>query len=91
MHRIFFIIRSERVNNMKIELADSELIIVLRTLINEHMEAKRYYEDYTAEEDRVGITSPEEIEQIYNSILKQAQEQGKFTNLSPIGIEKTKS
>lgn len=66
---------------MKLELDDMKVITILEALRSEYITAKDYYEEFKTEEQRIGVTSPEEIEQIYNDILSQAQEQGELKNL----------
>ena len=66
---------------MKLELDDIKVITILESLRSEYITAKDYYEEFKDEEQRIGVTSPEEIEQTYNGILAQAQEQGEFKNL----------
>lgn len=66
---------------MKLELDDIKIVTILEALRSEHITAKDYYEEFQKEEQRIGVTSPEEIEQTYNEILSQAQEQGELKNL----------
>jgi len=66
---------------MKLELNDMKVITILEALRSEHITAKSFYEEFQDEEQRIGVTSPEEIEKTYNDILAQAQEHGELKNL----------
>lgn len=66
--------------NLKIK--DGELVEVLNALLSEHKEMKEYFKENISEELRVGMTSPEEIKEIYNNILYQAKEQGVLNGLN---------
>ena len=69
---------------MKLELDDMKVLTILEALRSEYVTVKDYYEEFQDEEQRIGVTSPEEIEQTYNDILAQAQEQGELTSLDKI-------
>lgn len=66
---------------MKIQLNEEQILNILKVIRSERSEAKTYYMEHTTEEERIGITSPEEWKEIYNTILNQAQEQNEFTML----------
>lgn len=66
---------------INIKIKDGELVEVLNALLSEHNEMKEYFGENTSEESRVGMTSPEEIKDIYNNILYQAKEQEVLSGL----------
>ncbi len=72
--------------NLKIK--DGELVEVLNALLSEHKEMKEYFKENISEESRIGMTSPEEIKEIYNNILYQAKEQGVLNGLNVLNVLK---
>lgn len=72
--------------NLKIK--DGELVEVLNVLLSEHKEMKEYFKENVSEESRIGMTSPEEIKEIYNNILYQAKEQGVLNGLNVLNVLK---
>lgn len=69
---------------MKFELNNGKIINVLQALKNEYVQAKNYYSEHINIEDRIGVTSPEELKETYNEMLRQAHKEGIFTALSLI-------
>lgn len=69
---------------MEFKLHEKETINILRVLISEYSNAKTYFNQCVKKEDLEGVTSPEEIKNVYNKILKQAQDQGSLRYLEPI-------
>ncbi len=72
--------------NLKIK--DGELVEVLNALLNEHKEMKEYFKENISKESRIGMTSSEEIKEIYNNILYQAKEQGVLNGLNVLNVLK---
>lgn len=66
---------------INIKIKDGELVEILNALLSEHKEMKEYFEENISEESRIGMTSPEEIKEIYNNILYQAKEQEVLSGL----------
>ncbi|WP_261827501.1 hypothetical protein [Inconstantimicrobium mannanitabidum] len=66
---------------MDIKFNEMEIIKILEAIRSELIFSKRYYKENESEEDRIGVTSPEEWAEIYNNILKQSQEKGILTML----------
>ena len=66
---------------MNIKLEETQILNILTAIRSELINSKIYYENYTNEENRIGVTSPEEWTQIYNSILDQAHQEDKLTLL----------
>ncbi len=69
---------------MNIKLEETQILNILTAIRSELINSKIYYENYTNEENRIGVTSPEEWTQIYNSILNQAHQEDKLTLLELI-------
>lgn len=69
---------------MNINLEESQILNVLTAIRSEFINSKVYYNDNTKEENRIGITSPEEWKEIYNAILKQAHKEEKLSMLEII-------
>lgn len=69
---------------MNINLDESRVLNILKALRNELINSKLYYKNHTKEEERIGITSPEEWADTYNDILKTAHENGILTMLELI-------
>lgn len=57
-------------------------MLILGVLHSEYMNDKVYFEKNP---DKVeGLTTPQELEEVYNTILEQAQQEGNFLILDPI-------
>lgn len=70
---------------MKLDLNSNEILTLLTTLHLEYGNAKAYYETHKLENERIGVTSPDEIKDVYNSILLQVQKKQEiFLHLKPI-------
>lgn len=69
---------------MYLKFDEIEIFSLLGAIRDARRSAIFYYEDYKDKEDRIGITSPEEWEELYNSIIKQLHEHEKFEFLKPI-------
>ncbi|MCY6484230.1 hypothetical protein OW763_07655 [Clostridium aestuarii] len=69
---------------INIKIQDGELLEVLKALLSDNRQAKMYFEENTNEESRIGMTSPEEVKEVYNNILTQAKQQGILSGLDLI-------
>ncbi|SHI93199.1 hypothetical protein SAMN02745163_01047 [Clostridium cavendishii DSM 21758] len=65
---------------MKIELNNEETLNILHALRSEFMSVKLYFEENQNEQERIGVTTPEEIRDTYNTILKQTKEEFPMLN-----------
>lgn len=66
---------------MDIKLDELEIIKILESIRSELIFSKRYYKENESEEERIGVTSPEEWSELYNNVLEQSQENGILTML----------
>lgn len=64
---------------MKLNLQKEEVLDILKAIRSEKAAAKEYYHEHKDEEKRVGVTSPEEWKNIYNSIISQAHKEDELT------------
>lgn len=71
-------------DGMNFNLNESQILNILKSLRTELANAKTYYEEHQEQEERIGITSPEEWKETYNAIIKQAHEQDNLTLLELI-------
>lgn len=78
----------EECSAMNLKLDDMQILNLLEALRGARMHSIFYYKGHKEEKREIGITSPEEWEALYNTIIKQLHEQGGFKILKPI---KTKS
>ncbi|MDD6771175.1 hypothetical protein [Inconstantimicrobium porci] len=66
---------------MKFELKEMDALRIIEALRSELIFSKTYYEENPKEEDRAGVTSPDEWKELYNKVLLQSKEQGSLTLL----------
>lgn len=59
---------------MNIELNQMQVLNLLDSIRCKLTEVKIYFEEHPNEEDRIGIVTPEEWKETYNSILRQCKE-----------------
>lgn len=78
-----YIKRKDSKGGIKVDIKfnEMEIIKILEAIRSELIFSKRYYKENESEEDRIGVTSPQEWSEIYNNILKQSQEKGILTML----------
>lgn len=76
---------------MNLKLDDLQVLNLLEALRGARMHSIYYYEKHIEENRKIGITSPEEWEALYNTIIKQLHEQGEFKILKPIKTKSTTS
>jgi hypothetical protein len=67
--------------NISLSLTDGTALEVLNALHQKYITAKVYFAQYPNEEDTIGMTTPEELKEIYNDLLKQMKDYGLFTTL----------
>lgn len=72
---------------MNLKLNDMQVLHLLEALRDVRMHSLFYYKEYKDEKKKIGITPPEEWEELYNTIIKQLHEQGQFKILKPIKTE----
>lgn len=70
--------------DINLKVSNGEIIDILKILHNEYIATKTYFIEHTNQQDREGITSPDELRHIYNKILKQTQLQEHLLSLKPI-------
>lgn len=66
---------------MRFELKEMDTLRIIEAIRSELIFSKRYYDENQREEDRAGVTSPDEWKELYNKILLQSKEQGSLTLL----------
>jgi len=67
--------------NISLGLTDGAALEVLNALHQKYITAKVYFAQCLNEEDTIGMTTPEELKEIYNDLLKQMKDFGLFTTL----------
>lgn len=72
---------------MKLSVSDENMLIVLKALRSDYLNAKEYFKTYVEENDRIGMNTPTEIAEIYNGILNQAHKEGLYGHLHVIETE----
>ncbi|WP_291579838.1 hypothetical protein [Clostridium sp. UBA6640] len=68
--------------NLKIN--DDQALEILKVVHEKYMHAKVYFKEHPKEEDRIGVTTPEELKIIHNNILKQLHDKDLFKVLEII-------
>lgn len=68
---------------MKLNLSKLEILYSLNGLYEKYLVTKTYFNEHN-EEEVVGMSTPKEIRDVYNSILDQVQEQKECTSLNKI-------
>jgi hypothetical protein len=70
---------------MNINLKEGEALVVLTSLLEKYMNAKAYFAECKKEEDTIGMTTPDELKDTYNNLLKQMQDADLFAYLELLG------
>lgn len=63
---------------MNVKLTDIEMLRILKAIHREFIATKMYFNESENSEELEGIVPPEEYKELYNSLLKQAHEQGEL-------------
>ncbi|KEZ88924.1 hypothetical protein IO99_01845 [Clostridium sulfidigenes] len=69
---------------MKIELDDKNILYVLDSIHGKYISTKLYFKENTNEIDKIGMTTPEELKDLYNNLLEQVHAQGEYKFLEKI-------
>jgi len=56
---------------MKIELDDKNILYVLDSIHGKYISTKLYFKEHTNEIDKIGMTTPEELKDLYNIYLNK--------------------
>ncbi|KEI06854.1 hypothetical protein IRP63_06385 [Clostridium botulinum] len=67
---------------MKFELDDIKIVNVLKAVKNEYSNSRTYYKQHIKAEERIGVSNPSELKELYNKLLEQAKQQGQFIKLN---------
>jgi hypothetical protein len=69
---------------MKIELDDKDILYVLDSIHGKYISTKLYFKEHTDKIDKIGMTTPEELKDLYNNFLEQVHAQGQYKFLEKI-------
>ena len=69
---------------MNIDLTRDEVLFVLDALYDKYLGTKAYFAQHTAQEEILGMSTPEELKDVYNSFLGQVQAYGEYKFLDKI-------
>lgn len=69
---------------MNIELTDKDVLCILDSVHGKYIGTKLYFKEHTDEIDKIGMTTPEELKELYNNLLEQAHSQGSYKFLEKI-------
>lgn len=68
---------------MVLELNKLEVLYALNGLYEKYLITKTYFEEHN-EEEVIGMSTPTEIKEVYNNILKQVQDKNECISLNKI-------
>lgn len=68
---------------MILELSKLEVLYSLNGLYEKYLITKIYFEEHS-EEEVIGMSTPTEIKEVYNNILKQVQDKNECKSLNKI-------
>ncbi|MEG2919236.1 MAG: hypothetical protein RR851_15075 [Clostridium sp.] len=69
---------------MDLKVDNKQTLDLLESIREKYMHTKMYFNNAKSEEETIGMTTPEELGELYNSILEQAQAQGEYKFLDKI-------
>ncbi|MEG0132549.1 MAG: hypothetical protein RR891_05550 [Clostridium sp.] len=69
---------------MKIDLNEKEILYVLDSVHGKYISTKLYFREHTDEIDVIGMTTPEELRELYNNLLEQVHNEGTYKFLEKI-------
>ncbi|MEG1256762.1 hypothetical protein [Clostridium sp.] len=69
---------------MKIDLNEKEILYALDSVHGKYISTKLYFREHTDEIDKIGMTTPEELKELYNNLLEQVQNEGSYKFLEKI-------
>jgi hypothetical protein len=69
---------------MNIILNGDQALQILTALHEKYINTKVYFSENTREEDRIGMTTPEELKHTFNDVLDQIHHNGLLTILEKI-------
>lgn len=69
---------------MNIDLTRDEMLYILDGLYEKYLSTKAYFAEHTSEEEILGMSTPQELKNVYNNFLNQVQAYGEYKFLDKI-------
>lgn len=69
---------------MDIQINDDNMLTILKALYGEFVSTKMYFQNHKNNKELIGLISPDEYKELYNTLLKQAHEQQNLLELNLI-------